>query len=197
MKKIAVSLAAVLFAAASFADIANPGYPITNTVYAATAGYAYTSADGTNALAQLATETNRAQVAENTINTNLIALLASETNRAQVAENSISTNWTATLAVETNRAKVAETAINTNLLALLVIETNRAQVAENTLTTNLAANIIVATNANVVAAAAYIAGTNAQARLLLFESVVGVDTQAMAGFTNVYNAAGVRISHTP
>lgn len=146
MKKIAVYFAAVLFAAASFGDIANPGYPITNAVYATTAGYALTSADGTNALAQLVTETNR--------------------------------------------AKVAETAINTNLLALLVIETNRAILAEAGINTT-------ATNANVVAAAAKIAGTNAQARVLVFESVSGVTTQKWLTFTNVYNGAGILISHTP
>ena len=156
MKKIlavlVLGIVCAFFAFGGATSISNPGYPYTNSVYAAKAGYAEaagTSVVATATEALLVTETNRAYIAEtnlsarlvaetnraNIVETNLSAQLISETNRAYIAE----TNLSARLVTETNRAYVVET----NLTALLVTETNRAQVAENVINTNFAYKLAV------------------------------------------------------
>lgn len=84
MKTIRIILAAVLgFVGALRADdLSNPAVFSTNSAYAAIAGYAIISADGTNALDLLTQETNRAI----TYDTNLLAITATTTGRVAALE---------------------------------------------------------------------------------------------------------------
>jgi len=84
MKTIRIILAAVLgFVGALRADdLSNPAVFSTNSAYAAIAGYAIISADGTNALDLLTQETNRAI----TYDTNLLAITVATTGRVAALE---------------------------------------------------------------------------------------------------------------
>jgi len=84
MKTIRIILAAVLgFVGALRADdLSNPAVFSTNSAYAAIAGYAIISADGTNAMELLTQETNRAI----TYDTNLLAITATTTGRVAALE---------------------------------------------------------------------------------------------------------------
>jgi|GEM_PF-6009533 len=84
MKAIRIILAAVLgFVGALRADdLSNPAVFSTNSAYAAIAGYAIISADGTNALDLLTQETNRAI----TYDTNLLAITVATTGRVAALE---------------------------------------------------------------------------------------------------------------
>lgn len=63
-------------------DLSNPAVFSTNAAYAATAGYAVTSADGTNALDLLTQEANRSI----TYDTNLLAISVTTTGRVNALE---------------------------------------------------------------------------------------------------------------
>lgn len=84
MKTIRIILAAVLgFVGALRADdLSNPAVFSTNSAYAAIAGYAIISADGTNALDLLTQETNRSI----TYDTNLLAITVATTARVAAVE---------------------------------------------------------------------------------------------------------------
>ena len=113
-------------AAIAFADnLNNPGWPQTNVVYAATAGYARTggtSVVATVTAAALVAETNRAQVAENVINTNLLALRASDTNRIRIVEAKVATVITNTYiaAIFTNSSGGVTNYTTTNVVRYVV-----------------------------------------------------------------------------
>lgn len=136
-------MAACGFVAAFADDLNNPGWPQTNVVYAAIAGYARTggtSVVATATAAALVVETNRAQVAENVLRTNYLALIVAETNRAQVAENVINTNQIALRASDTNRIAVIEAKV-----ATVITNTYIA-----TITTNASGGVTAYTTTNVV-----------------------------------------------
>lgn len=152
MKKITalvVAGAASVLACLSFGQSSpnNPGWPQTNVVYAALAGYAHTggtSVVATATAAALVVETNRAQVAEYVMNTNLTALIVAETNRAQVAENTINTNRIALRAADTNRIAALETKVavvitNTYIAAIF---TNASGGVTNYTTTNVVRYVV-------------------------------------------------------
>jgi hypothetical protein len=132
----------------AFADsLNNPGWPQTNVVYAAIAGYARTggtSVVATATAAALVTETNRAQVAENVLRTNYLALIVAETNRAQVAENVINTNFLAFRASDTNRIKAVETKVATVITNTYIsaIFTNSSGGVTNYTTTNVVRYVV-------------------------------------------------------